>query len=111
MSVSLLCFFSKIHIHKLFYRKIISVVSSCALGIYFVHLHPLVKKYVLVGFFDGFDYSSTLRFITTYVVSIFIIFICGFIIDFIRKEIFFILKIRNFCALFDNIADKVKIKQ
>lgn len=84
ISVSLFLFFIKI---KVFYNKFINIIASTTLGIYLFHDNTFFKHFM----WDNLAYLLNINTNTSYlflkaIVSILIVFVCGFIVELIRKN-------------------------
>ena len=105
-AISLTLFLSQIKYNK-FIEKIITFIGPFTFGIYLIHEHTLVRKYIIVNLFikDSNNLSENLVVFLVLIRGISIFIIC-FIIDYLRNLIFIFLKIKTFCIFLEK---KIKV--
>ena len=92
-------------------QKIIKLLSSAALGVYIIHVHPLVFNNIINGFAIKFINCNSLMMVIKVIISSIIIYITCSVIELIRIKHFKILKIREICLKIDNLPFFYKQKK
>ena len=103
--------FSNINIKNKYLIKIISFFSPLTYGIYLIHNHILVRKFLISKYFLWLlEYKSIKMFIIEVLCSFCVFFFCSFI-DSLRTLIFTFLKIKKLFIILENkitiMGDKI----
>ena len=111
ISISIIMIFSNINIKNKKLIKIISFFSPLTFGIYLIHNHTFVRKYMIKKYFLWIlEYKSLNTVIIELICSLNVFIFCGFI-DYIRLLIFKLLNIQKLFILLENkitiITDKI----
>ena len=111
-SLCLFLMFLKIKtIRNQFFKKIIISFSTATLGVYLLHIHPLVYDNLLVKLNFIVKYNNV-KFILLLFAAVFGVYILCSLIDIVRAYIFKIIKIDSLCKRIDkNFGGKNDIKQ
>lgn len=93
-----------------FASKLICLLSPLALGIYLIHVHPLIFKYIFKNSFVSFaNQSFTLMIICVLAATVVVFAICA-VIEWLRIRLFKFLKISELCEKIDYNLNKVYLK-
>lgn len=83
-------------------QGIIRIMAPASLGVYLIHVHPLVWDHVLCVFSDLFtNYNCIIMVLLVFGASAVIYLVCTFI-DLLRINLFQLLKVKSLCARLDN---------
>ena len=107
MSVSLLLIFKEITVNGKTAQKIAAALGACSFGVYLVHLHPLVKQHILIGLVAEHLYDPAFKIAALYIALTAVIFLVSAVIDFIRLNIFRLLRVKECCKRIDTLKDKL----
>ena len=99
-SIFLFLFCLNVKINKIT-QKIITVFSPYSLGIFLIHVHPLVFSYILKNAFVSFAEKPFILMILYVFFTVFAIFLSCAALDFIRIKLFNLFKIKHFCQFLD----------
>jgi len=94
--------------------KVISVISPTALGVYLLHIHPLILDRMLKGFARGFLNDSLLIWMAKILIAALVIFVSCTFVELLRIRIFKWLRMDRACnwisdkasAAFDRLYQK-----
>lgn len=106
-SIALLLLFSNLKISNRFSKKTISLTASAVLGVYIIHVNPLIYFKVLASSTTPFLQYNTITMVLLILITALVIYIICTIIDLIRIFIFKKLKIKEKTALLDNLFEKL----
>lgn len=111
ISISIILIFSNINITNIYLIKIISLFAPLTYGVYLLHNHVLVRKYVIKNHFLWLTKLKIYQFYIIEILCSLIIFIICCLLDFLRSLIFKALKIKQIIIFIikniTNIADKI----
>ena len=97
----------ELDIQNRYLQKIIQFFSSLTYGVYLVHNHALVRKYIIKNNFSWLlEYYSLKLLIIVILQSIKIFIFCSFI-DYLRFLLFKIFKIRQICIFISYLFEKL----
>ena len=86
-SISLFLFFKSININSVKSSKILKVIADLSLGVYLLHMHPILKSlYKPVFLAEQLPFQK--KYFTYYVTIIIVIFALGILTEFIRRRLF-----------------------
>lgn len=100
--ISLFAFCAKLNF-KENTKKIIKLLSPTALGVYIIHVHPLVFNNLINGFAIKFINNNCFIMILKVIISAIIIYTICIIIELFRIKLFKILKVRQICSKMDEL--------
>ena len=103
IALSLLIVFSKIKINNKISQKIVSFFAPLTYGIYLIHNHILVLKYIIKDNYSWLLKYSFFKLMTIEMFESLKIFILCSIIDYLRLLLFNILKMRQLSIVISNI--------
>jgi len=105
-SISVLLFLTQLEYNK-YLAKIITFIGPLTFGIYLIHEHPLIRKFIISNLFIKDSNILSLYFIIKLILlrslKIFIISAC---IDYLRYTLFTLLRIRKICIFIEKIIFK-----
>ena len=111
MSISFIMIFSNMNFKKKLYIKFISFFGPLTFGIYLIHGHYLVMRFIIKNnFLWILKYKNFLIIFLLEIFSSFGIFLFCSLIDFIRDKIFKIFKIKKLCIIIENFIEKTSEK-
>lgn len=90
--------------------KIISFLSPAVLGVYLLHVNPLVWKHIVKDFAKGFLNYNSIGMIGSILLSALLIFVAGICVDLVRIKLFAVLKLNNFSLYLEKKLLKEKEK-
>lgn len=82
-------------------KKMIRLISPAALGVYIIHVHPLVFNYLINGFSIKFINYNFLIMGVRVIISSLIIFVLCILIELFRIKLFKLAKVRQICLKID----------
>ena len=88
-------------------EKIIKLCSPAALGVYLIHVQPLIWFYVIKDFSAEFAKESTIVMVGLVFLSAIIIYTACTIIDLLRIQLFKLLRIKKLCQKIEALITKV----
>ena len=93
-------------------KKVVAVISPLTFSVYLIHMHPMIKSYIIPAFFVKYTYLSPAM-LTLFVLSTsLVICILCYLIDAVRELVFNALKINKLCTLLEKrIIGEVWIKK
>lgn len=94
-SLCLLSIFTNIKVSNKCIIKILSILSSCAFGVYIIHCHILIIDYMLKDSVKFLTNTNCAVLVCGLIVSIIIIYLICTIIDIVRQKIFKLIKIEK----------------
>lgn len=109
MSVALLLIFKEIKVTGNTAQKAAAVCGACSFGVYLVHLHPLIKQHILIGLVAEHLYDSVVKILALYSALTAVIFVLSFAVDFIRLNIFKLLRVKECCKRIDTLKDTLYV--
>lgn len=93
-----------------FGEKIISLLSPLALGIYLIHVHPMVFKYIFKNAFVSFaDKSPIIMLLCVFAATTVVFMVCA-LIEWIRIKLFKLIKVGKLCEIIDNKFNGLYLK-
>ena len=100
-SISLTLFFSLLKYNKNL-SKVINFFGPLTFGVYLIHEHDLIRKYIIGNLFlkDSFTLSKSSIILLLFVKVVSIFFFCS-IIDYLRHFWFSFFKIKKICILLE----------
>ena len=105
-SIALLAFFSNLKIKSNFLKNAIDVLTPASLGVYIIHVNPLVYWRILADSTTPFlQYNTSMMLLRVLLAAFGIYMICS-LIDLVRIVIFKKLKIKEKTALLDDLFHK-----
>lgn len=102
-AVSLLLFFSKLNIGKI-PQKLITFFSPLAFSVYLIHEEPLITEEFIINRFSSFGELNAVFMVLAVFAATFAIWLICSLTDYIRLQIFRLLKIKEFCIFIENKA-------
>ena len=78
-------------------QKAIMLLAPATLGVYLIHVHPLVFEYILKDAFVSFAHTSGLLMIVCTLAVTLIIFLLCAVIDLLRIQLFKLLRVAQLC--------------
>ena len=78
-------------------QKAIMLLAPATLGVYLIHVHPLVFEYILKDAFVSFAHTSGLLMIVYTLAVTLIIFLLCAVIDLLRIQLFKLLRVAQLC--------------
>ncbi len=106
-AAALLCLFAQIDFQSKIARNIVFLLSPAALGVYIIHLHPLIWDSVITGCGQSFAAYHPLKMAACVVGMAFIIYMCCSVIEIIRIRLFRLLRVHVLCQRFDLLLNKM----
>ena len=100
-ALCLLAIFSNIQLRGAA-QKIVSFVTPASLGVYLIHVHPLVFKHVIKNFAKDFPSEILPVFLGKAILSALVIFLVCLFVECLRIQIFKWLKLDKLCNLIYN---------
>lgn len=100
-SIFMFLFCLNIKIGK-FPQKAISFFAPATLGVYLVHVHPLVFEYIIKDAFITFLYKPLIVMVVCVFAATLAIFVLCSAIDLIRIQIFKLIRVGRLCEIIDN---------
>jgi hypothetical protein len=95
-----LCFAKLEDIPRL--RKVIHFLAPGSLGVYLIHVHPIIWSSLVKGFSKSFThYNSIIMILLALGASVVLYLVCT-LIDLLRIKIFQIFKVKHLCTRLDN---------
>ena len=108
-AVSLFLFCLNVKISNSF-QKVILFFAPATLGVYLIHVHPLVFQYILKGAFADFA-NKTFVVMPLYVLAAtFVIFLLCSAIDLVRIRVFKLIKVDCLCEIIDDKVTSIGLK-
>ena len=106
-SLSLVFFLSSIKYNKLL-SKIITFLGPLTFGIYLIHEHNLIRKYIISNLFTKYSKYITMQKLLYLIIKKAIAIFCiTIIIDYFRNLLFKFLKIRNLSIYIDKLEKNI----
>ncbi|MFZ7178929.1 acyltransferase [Avibacterium avium] len=100
-SLFLFLCFSKFTLHFR-YKKIITILANASFGVYLIHDNGLVRQHLVAGYARSFAQNNALIMIMEIIGCIIAIYLCCFMIDFLRNELFKKLKLYERIKVIDS---------
>lgn len=99
--VVLLCVFARTDFKTNIGKNVVHWLSPAALGVYLIHVHPLVWKYVIKGVSDGFaEYMPICLALSVLGLALAIYVVCS-AFELLRLKLFALLKVQNRLKVID----------
>ena len=90
--------------------RAIGFLSSAALGVYLSHVNPLVWTHLIRDFAVSFLDYNCFSMVCLIILSAFLIFAAGIVIDLVRIKLFDLLGIHKLCTFLDTKSAKIQDK-
>ncbi len=94
--------FNNLEINNSFLIKIISLFAPLTFGVYLIHNHLLIRKYIVTKYFLWLLNYNSYKLISLEVIISFIIFLICSLIDYLRYILFKLFRIRELCIKVEN---------
>lgn len=101
-SIALLLLFAKIKVTK--GKKIIGFLSSLTFGVYLIHDNPLIRQNVIYNLFSNYVQLQPIYFVWAVFLTVLCIYLICSLLDYIRFQLFRILKVKTICESIDNYS-------
>ena len=99
--VVLLCVFARTDFKTNIGKNVVHWLSPAALGVYLIHVHPLIWKYVIKGVSDGFaEYMPICLALSVLGLALAIYVVCS-AFELLRLKLFALLKVQNRLKVID----------
>jgi len=109
--ISLLLFFRKLRIRNILNRGLIKTFAPLSFSVYIIHTNPLIwTRFLYIKFIEYAQYSP-IKLISYVLITTFIIYLICSLIDFVRLQIFKLLKVNNWCNYAISITNKIKNRE
>lgn len=91
-------------------KRAIKFFSPTTLGVYLIHVHPLVFQYIMEDAFISFSYKPLIVMVVCVFTATLAIFLLCSVIDLIRIQFFKLIKINKLCEFIDNKVTRLCLK-
>ena len=83
-------------------QKIIAIFAPTTLGVYLIHVHPLVFRFVIKNAFVSFTNKPVILMVALILISVLAIFVLCAVIDLLRIQLFKLVKVGKLSEAIDN---------
>ncbi len=85
-------------------KKVISFFAPATLGVYLIHVHPLVFQFIIKNNFASFAHKPFVVMLICIISTTLVIFLLCSAIELLRIQLFKLLKVNKMCEFIDNKA-------
>jgi len=109
--ISLLLFFSKLNIKNFWSKTLIKTFAPLSFSVYIIHVNPLIFTHMLYIKFIKYAKYTPIKLVISVLLTALVIYLACSLLDFIRIQIFRLLRVNNWSHCVVSTINKIKNRE